>query len=130
MGRFGAGWKPAPTLIRALLMLVVAAAAVSVSGVEASTGQPSSISGSRPQEPAAPDADALRRGQQIVDSACSICHELDLVESERLSREDWGYIIQAMLVNGSDLSEREMPLVLDYLSTAFPAGPGAALEEN
>ena len=65
-----------------------------------------------------------------MDSACSICHELDLVESERLSREDWGYIIQAMLVNGSDLSEREMPLVLDYLSTAFPAGPGAALEEN
>ena len=28
------------------------------------------------------------------------------MESEQLSREDWGYIIHAMLVNGSDLTER------------------------
>ena len=130
MGRFGAGWKPAPTILCALLMLVVVAAAVSVSGVEASAPQPSAISGRKLQEGTAPDAEALRRGQQIVESACTICHELDLVESERLSREDWGYIIQAMLVNGSDLSEREMPLVLDYLSTAFPARPAAAPEED
>ena len=130
MKRIHGGWQTAGPVPCMLLILAVAALGVAVSGVEASTGQPSTVAGLTHQESAAPDAEALRRGQQIVESACSLCHELDLVESERLSRENWGYIIQAMLVNGSDLTDREIPMVLDYLSTAFPAEPEAAPEDD
>jgi mono/diheme cytochrome c family protein len=130
MKRVYARWKPARTIVCAWLALAMAAVSISVSGIAATSSQASTVAEFTPQEAAVPDSEALRRGQQIAESACSICHEWDLVESERLSRENWGYIIQAMLVNGSDLSEREIPLVLDYLSTAFPAEPEAAPEED
>ena len=73
------------------------------------------------QEQTRPARESIARGQAIVEGACSTCHGLDLVEEQRLSREEWGYVIQAMLANGSDLTDREIPFVLDYLSTAFPA---------
>jgi len=130
MKRVRLGWKPAGTVSCVSLILAVAGVSFTVSGIEASPVQPVSLARSQEQEAGPSGTEALRRGQVIVESACSICHELDLVEGERLSREDWGYIIQAMLVNGSDLSDREIPLVLDYLSAAFPAESEAAAEEN
>lgn len=114
-----------------LLTLAVAAALGTADlEIQASSRQPLAPRLTELQEVSSPDPEDLARGQRIVESACSICHDYHLVEEQRLSREDWGYVIQAMLTNGSDLSDREIPFALDYLSTAFPVGGEQASEQD
>ena len=113
-----------------LLMLAVAGLGAAVVESQASNGQPITFLATTSQEEAAPDPESIARGQRIVESACSLCHDYHLVEEQRLSREDWGYVIQAMLANGSDLSDREIPFALDYLSTAFSPGSGGESEQD
>ncbi len=113
-----------------LLTFAVAALGAAVLEIQASSRQPLAPGLTELQEVSTPDPEDLARGQRIVESACSICHDYHLVEEQRLSREDWGYVIQAMLANGSDLSDREIPFALDYLSTAFSPGSGGESEQD
>ena len=61
-------------------------------------------------------------GKEIVLKKCQACHDLDLIGSQRGSRDKWAGILDEMVNNGLVISEKEKALVLEYLSSHL--GPG------
>jgi len=61
-------------------------------------------------------------GKKILESACTVCHTLNEVTkfSGFYSRENWRDIVRTMVADGARLSDREVPILIDYLSRAFP----------
>ena len=58
-------------------------------------------------------------GKQVTVNACGTCHETRRAASVRLTREGWAAVIENMIQRGAKVSEKEFPIVLDYLSTHF-----------
>ncbi len=56
-------------------------------------------------------------GKEIVLKKCQSCHDLDLIAVQKGSRDKWAAILEEMVNNGLVIGEREMGVVLEYLST-------------
>ena len=59
------------------------------------------------------------KGRQLVLEACTACHTLDRVRSQRLTSEEWRQTIAGMLSEGVPLTDDEVTLVVDYLARNF-----------
>jgi cytochrome c2 len=57
-----------------------------------------------------------RAGQLFVE-ACTACHTLDRVKSQRLTSEEWRGTIAGMVSEGIALTDSEVDLVVAYLTT-------------
>lgn len=55
----------------------------------------------------------------VVARSCTGCHGLDLITSVKLPKETWREIVLEMRYRGADLTEEEVPLVIDYLAQHF-----------
>jgi cytochrome c1 len=75
----------------------------------------------------AADQATLDRGQKEAGQACTPCHSLRLVQSQRLSRATWGKEIDKMTGWGAKIQDRDA--LLEYLAANFgdgkPANPPA-----
>ncbi len=58
-------------------------------------------------------------GKQLVLDACTACHTLDRVKSQRLTADEWRQEIAGMLSEGVPLTDDEIALVVDYLARHF-----------
>ena len=63
------------------------------------------------------DPQMMQRGQQEEQRACTPCHSLRLVHSQRLSVTAWQREIDKMIKWGAPVSDRK--LLLDYLSQEY-----------
>jgi hypothetical protein len=62
--------------------------------------------------------------RELVLDACTACHTLDRVKSQRLTSEEWRQTIAGMLSEGVPLTDDETTLVVDYLAQNFgPENP-------
>jgi cytochrome c5 len=63
----------------------------------------------------------LGPGRKILETACTKCHGLDEVKKFRnfYKRDDWQDIVATMVKYGADVSERQVPVLVDYLATAY-----------
>jgi hypothetical protein len=59
------------------------------------------------------------KARQLVLEACTACHTLDRVKSQRLTSEEWRQTIAGMLSEGVPLTDDEVTLVVDYLARNF-----------
>ena len=59
------------------------------------------------------------KARQLVLEACTACHTLDRVRSQRLTGEEWRQTIAGMLSEGVPLTADEVTLVVDYLARNF-----------
>jgi len=59
------------------------------------------------------------KARQLVLEACTACHMLDRVRSQRLTSEEWRQTIAGMLSEGVPLTDDEVTLVVDYLARNF-----------
>jgi cytochrome c5 len=67
-------------------------------------------------------------GKKTLESACTVCHALDVVTSKKLSREKWQDVVQKMNAN---LNKEETADVIGYLSRHFGTkDPGKQLVEE
>ena len=64
--------------------------------------------------PAGPGADVLK-------SRCVICHEADIITSQKLSLTGWTNSINKMVRWGSQITPQEREVLLPYLARAFRA---------
>jgi sulfite dehydrogenase len=69
-------------------------------------------------------------GSTLTENKCKICHELQHIRRQPLSRGEWADNLKNMKERGTPMSEAEMQVILDYLSTYYsrekPApAPGA-----
>jgi mono/diheme cytochrome c family protein len=51
--------------------------------------------------------------------ACTACHTLERVRSQRLGKEEWRHLIAGMLSEGVPLTDDEISLLVDYLAENF-----------
>ena len=63
-------------------------------------------------------------GKEVIQEACTVCHELSMITETRRSPVDWGNTVDDMIGRGAPLMEGERALVLQYLAKNF--GPGSS----
>ncbi len=60
---------------------------------------------------------SIEAGRKVEQSACTPCHSLRLIESQRLSAAAWGKEINKMLGWGATVPDRQV--LVDYLSSQY-----------
>ncbi len=63
------------------------------------------------------DSQSIDTGRKIEQSACTPCHSLRLIDSQRLSVAAWGKEVNKMVGWGANVSDRQV--LLDYLSSQY-----------
>jgi hypothetical protein len=58
-------------------------------------------------------------GKPILLEVCTQCHTLDRVRNRASSREGWDELLMHMLNEGAPLSDRDYPVLLNYLARNF-----------
>jgi competence protein ComEA len=64
-------------------------------------------------------------GHDVVQSACTGCHGVDLIVSQRHTADEWSDVVSRMVGNGASLTDDQFGTVVKYLSTTL-APEGAA----
>jgi cytochrome c5 len=64
----------------------------------------------------------------LYEEICSYCHELDRVERQTLTREEWRGLIRGMVDEGAPVTDEEFSTIVDYLAEHF--GPKPQEEES
>jgi competence ComEA-like helix-hairpin-helix protein len=67
------------------------------------------------------------KGKDLVQRACTTCHELIIGSKQRMDRERWTAVVEDMVDRGASLSEEETAEVVEYLVTNF--GPRLRINE-
>jgi cytochrome c5 len=80
----------------------------------------------KPRSAASAPAAGDDRGKQIFEEKCLICHESDLTEQQRLSRQGWTREVEKMIRWGAAVSDAEKEPLIDYLFGNFGPRPLAA----
>jgi hypothetical protein len=68
------------------------------------------------KQPVAEDLD----GKALVEERCTVCHDLQRVESASKSREGWQSNVERMIDTGAQLNDAEKDAVIEYLTEAYP----------
>jgi len=80
----------------------------------------------KPRSAASAQAASDDRGKQIFEEKCLLCHEADLTEQQRLSRQGWTREVEKMIRWGAVVSDAEKEPLVDYLFSSFGPRPLAA----
>ena len=59
-------------------------------------------------------------GRDVTIRACSSCHRLNVVTSQRLSPREWSNVVQTMSAKGALATPAELDIIQSYLAHAFP----------
>jgi len=67
-------------------------------------------------------AHAKDRGRELVEDVCTYCHNLDRLQGQALSREEWRGLTKGMISEGAPVTDDELSLILDYLAKNYGKG--------
>jgi cytochrome c5 len=59
-------------------------------------------------------------GKKILEDSCTACHDLDLVSSQHLNKEEWQSIVSSMMAKGASVEAKDVPVLVDYLAKTYP----------
>jgi cytochrome c551/c552 len=66
-------------------------------------------------------------GSTLTENKCRICHELEHIKRQPLSRGEWADNLKNMKERGTPMTDAEMAVILEYLATYYnrekPAPP-------
>lgn len=63
-------------------------------------------------------------GHDIVQTACTMCHGVDVIASQRRSADEWKDVVSRMVGNGANLTDDQYVTVVKYLGDKLgPEGP-------
>ena len=63
--------------------------------------------------------------KQLVETACTVCHEIGRVTGSGHTPEEWNDVVHRMVMMGAELKPEQVTLVSSYLASALP--PKAAV---
>jgi cytochrome c5 len=72
-------------------------------------------------------------GENILNTACTSCHELRPVETTALDTAGWSKVVAAMVEKGAPVKKEDEPVLVKYLVNNYgplPDGPGKAILLN
>jgi glyoxylase-like metal-dependent hydrolase (beta-lactamase superfamily II) len=58
-------------------------------------------------------------GQQILDKACSTCHNLNRVQNKKLNQADWETTVARMRGRGAEISDSDVAALVEYLVKTY-----------
>jgi cytochrome c5 len=58
-------------------------------------------------------------GKDITKRMCSGCHPLTTVTGKKASKDQWGIIVDRMVVLGAKGTDEEVEIVIEYLAANF-----------
>jgi mono/diheme cytochrome c family protein len=102
---------------RALFFLLAMASCDSCKSSEPQTGAPDASE-------AAPIENKRAAAVTILEQNCLICHSLDMIEAQRLTRAQWEKELKKMEGWGAQVTDEDRPIVLDYLTANEGADGG------
>jgi len=73
------------------------------------------------------------RGEQIVNTACTTCHDTRAVDTQALDEAAWTEEVKVMIGKGAEVKAADLPVVVDYLTRyhgPLPEGPGKEMVLN
>ena len=79
--------------------------------------------------PAAGNQEASKpeRGEQIMNLACTTCHDLRPIETQALDEAGWTKEMKSMIEQGAEVKPDDLPVLIEYLSRLhgpLPEGTG------
>ena len=101
--------KEAAMLRRSLLFIALFTAIVTIS-LAAGIAQKSDDEGTKLPE---------GKGRDLVASACTQCHGLELTTSSERTLDEWKSVVNDMVSNGAALQEDEVETISQYLAKNF-----------
>lgn len=61
-------------------------------------------------------------GKTQTESACVACHSTDMLLQQKMNEKQWTATVEKMTRWGADVSEKDKPVIIEYLAKHF--GPG------
>lgn len=114
-------------VLSGIVSSIVLAAPVAVGAAQTSSRASSTTTSSTaaqtssPQSAAGDQAGPAKKGEAVFQTACSQCHSLDVVTSQRKTRADWDSTVNMMINQGAQLTDRQADEVVAYLAKTYPA---------
>jgi cytochrome c5 len=68
-------------------------------------------------------AQNLPNGKELVEMACTGCHDLSPITAAGFSREDWEGVIKNMIDMGAPIKPEQISVIATYLAANFPPKP-------
>lgn len=68
-------------------------------------------------------AQSIERGKAVFEQRCTVCHESDLTEQQRLTRQGWTREVDKMIRWGAVVPDSDKEALIDYLSAGFGLRP-------
>jgi cytochrome c5 len=65
--------------------------------------------------PAAAAAAQDEKGERLLQVSCGGCHDLRPIQASARDKDGWNEVVQNMLQKGADVSDADLPVLLDYL---------------
>jgi competence protein ComEA len=59
------------------------------------------------------------QGKKLVSEICTLCHEIDRVEKQHLSKDEWTGWIKGMIAEGAPVTDEEFSIIVDYLAKNY-----------
>lgn len=63
------------------------------------------------------------RGRQIFEDKCLVCHEVDLTEAQRLTKQGWTREVEKMIRWGATVTDTEKEPLVEYLAKSYGPRP-------
>jgi len=82
---------------------------------------------------ASQDAPKPERGEQIMNTACTTCHDLRPIETQALDEDGWKKSVASMIEQGAEVKPDDVPVLVAYLTKQhgpLPDGPGKEIVLN
>jgi cytochrome c5 len=57
--------------------------------------------------------------KKILENSCTTCHDLDLVSGQHLGKDEWQSLVNSMIAKGATLSDKETPVLVEYLAKTY-----------
>src|SRR4029453_9267609 len=61
-------------------------------------------------------------GMDILRTKCRVCHMPDRVKQKGRDKDAWDALVHNMMNRGAEISDTELPILIDYLSKNWPPG--------
>src|SRR5262245_35402931 len=73
----------------------------------------------KPAGQAAPAAGSDADAKKLLENSCTTCHDLDLVSSQHLTKDEWQSVVGSMIAKGATVSDKEAPVLVEYLAKTY-----------
>ena len=57
--------------------------------------------------------------KKLLEESCTACHDLDLVSSQKLSKDEWQSVVSSMVAKGASLADKDAPVLVEYLAKTY-----------